>query len=304
MHYSRLLMLLVVVAGLLPGAVLAQDGGAACPVIVESAVAMAVRLCAETARDQACYGHATVEAPPQAGGPFQLAALGSMAPITHLQYVRTSPLEPAGGGWGIALLRPQANLPDAPPDQHVTLAVFGDATLEIVPDGAAGAQTISVRAGTMVVNEPSLAGMPFAGPLEDTTLSALGRLGDDLWVFVQMPDGQTGWVMTMMVTSDFGTLPTVNTTGQPVSSGPARVAAYTLTSGTGEALCGMVPGGLLVQTPTGGPDVSLTINGASLLLTPPTTLYLSAQPSSATTHGELTAVVLEGQLALAALGTT
>ncbi len=302
-RWIRFIVLVLLVSGLLPGNVLAQGSGTACPVIVQSALMMAGQLCAGTGRNQACYGHALVAAEPQPGAAIRFAALGDLADVAGIQRLTTHPLDPSTGQWGIALLKLQANLPDTLPGQNVTVVAFGDASLATVAgQGGAGAlQEVTVRAGTMVVNEPSLAGMPFAGPLGDTTLPALGRLGDDLWVYVQLPDGQRGWVMTMMVTSDFRTLPVVDATGQVVEgAGGAAGGAYVLTTGLGEPPCAQAPNGLLLQTPEGAPEVALTFNGAELLLG--STVYMTAQPSSATFNGEMTIAVLEGQATVTALG--
>jgi len=298
-----LITLGLLLGSLLPGGALAQNSGAACPVIVQSALLMTEQLCAGTGRNQACYGHALVAAEPQPGAAIRFAALGDLADVAGIQRLTTHPLDPATGQWGIALLRLQANLPDTLPGQNVTVVAFGEASLAMAagPAGAGGPQTVIVRAGTMVVNEPSLGGVPFAGPLGDTTLQALGRLGDDLWLYVQLPDGRPGWVMAMMVTSDFGTLPVVDMTGQVVeATGGAAGSAYVLTTGLGEPPCAQAPSGLLVQTPDGAANVALNFNGAEVLLG--STAYLTAQPGSATVSGELTIAVLEGQATVTALG--
>ena len=69
MKRLRVYLLLGVLAGLWigPSAVNGQGDAGACPAIVETALVVAGEACDGIGRNQACYGHATLEAEPQEG---------------------------------------------------------------------------------------------------------------------------------------------------------------------------------------------------------------------------------------------
>lgn len=98
-----------------------------CPQIVETALAAADESCADTGRNQACYGHIALTA----GLRGEVADIvfeqpGDMIDIVSLDTLRLNPMDIETGEWGVALMRLQANLPDTLPGQNVTFLMFGD----------------------------------------------------------------------------------------------------------------------------------------------------------------------------------
>ncbi len=110
---------------LAPTVLLAQDP--TCPQIVQQALAAADSVCANTGRNQACYGNVNLSAIPQPNvTDFTFSAAGDLANVTDIQQMTLSGMDTASGQWGVALLRLQANLPDTMPGQNVTFLLFGD----------------------------------------------------------------------------------------------------------------------------------------------------------------------------------
>ena len=127
--------LLTVIFLVLAPAVIAQG---TCPTLVEAALDAADELCAETGRNQACYGHFAIEAVPQADvSAFAFEKVGDIADVSRIETLRLQPMDENNQAWGIAILRLQANLPGTLPGQNVTFLLFGDVeiTNEVAADG-------------------------------------------------------------------------------------------------------------------------------------------------------------------------
>ena len=234
-----------------------QGGDAACGMIVEAALNMAGQLCADLGRNQACYGHALLEAEFRPGSEgFSFARLGDRTGLDTLDRLRLSALDETNGQWGVALLKAQASLPDTLPGQNVTLVLFGQTELGLLR-ATAGTDSgpsvaVIVLAGAVIVDQPSLAGGPLYGPLSaDTPFIAEGQSADGLWLWVRLPEGGAGWAMGMQSSGETGALPVVDESGQAVgSAGDGAATAFYFTSGMGDAPCPLAPAsGLLIQSP-------------------------------------------------------
>ncbi|MBN1967147.1 MAG: hypothetical protein JW910_21010 [Anaerolineae bacterium] len=120
----------------------------ACDAIVQQAITQLDATCAETGRNEACYGHdrVTVALRPGAAGTFD--TVGDRIALGALSRLQTSPYDPAGDVWGLALLRVQANLPETLPGQAVTFIAYGDATIEDAGDADSGPmQAVYINTG-------------------------------------------------------------------------------------------------------------------------------------------------------------
>jgi len=119
------LLIIFLTLGLLSVAVSAQADR--CPAIVQTALAAAERGCAETGRNQVCYGNAMLQAEPQPGDSrLVFRRPGDVVDVAQVRSLRLSPMDIAESVWGVALMRVQANLPDTLPGQNVTMLMFGD----------------------------------------------------------------------------------------------------------------------------------------------------------------------------------
>ena len=101
-----------------------------CTAVMQQAIALVSETCTQTGRNQVCHGYFRVEAKPQDGAPFFPFAVGDIADVLNVSTLTSAPLNESADEWGVALLRLQANLPDALPGENVTFLLLGDTTIE------------------------------------------------------------------------------------------------------------------------------------------------------------------------------
>lgn len=100
---------------------------ASCPQIVENVLQSMAQVCAETGRNQVCYGNLAIRAAFQSDAPdIQFEQVGDIAGLSAFQSLRLSPINGDTGEWGVALMRAQASVPNTIPGQNVTFVLFGD----------------------------------------------------------------------------------------------------------------------------------------------------------------------------------
>jgi hypothetical protein len=117
--FPSILILLVFVS-----TVFAQED---CPDIVAQALESAGEVCADTGRNQACYGNFDLTAELRAdASDVEFTETGDITDLTNIEGLTLSGLDEDAGTWGVAVLQVQANLPDTLPGQNVTMLLFGD----------------------------------------------------------------------------------------------------------------------------------------------------------------------------------
>lgn len=104
-------------------------------------------VCDGIGRNQACYGNrlVSVDFQPNSGLTFQQS--GDTVDLLAVRRLSTSPLNTQTRDWGIAVIKAQANLPDALPGQNVTFLLYGDTTVDN-PSPSMNAVTVSTRIGS------------------------------------------------------------------------------------------------------------------------------------------------------------
>lgn len=102
-----------------------------CSSFVNQALAQLSNNCGDLSRNSACYGFdhvmATFFAPLT---PDAFTQPNDRVDLESLQSITTSPLDVQTSQWGIAVIKAQANLPDALPGQAVTFLLLGDVHLQ------------------------------------------------------------------------------------------------------------------------------------------------------------------------------
>lgn len=124
-----------------------------CPEIVVEALRSLRDNCQALPRNVACYGNIRVEAEfRDETALMSFSQPSDVIGLESLRSIRTVPYQEQPPQWGIAVLKAQANIPEALPGQAVTLLLMGDISVENDPDYAGSSmQAIRVTAG---FNEP------------------------------------------------------------------------------------------------------------------------------------------------------
>lgn len=131
-----------------------QTPSALCANLVDQAVVAVGSLCGNLGRNLACYGNRTVAVNFRPDSNLTFNQSGDVVDLLAIQRLSTAPLDPATNDWGIAVLKAQANIPDALPGQNVTFVLFGDTTTDN-PSPDMRAVTINTRIG-----DPACVGAP------------------------------------------------------------------------------------------------------------------------------------------------
>jgi hypothetical protein len=135
-----------------------------CDQLIDAALSQTQAACDALGRNQACYGHSSVQAIPQEAANIQFVQQGDLAPISDIRSITTAALDVAAASWGVALLKAQSNLPDTLPGQNVTLLLFGDAELDdlssdmralVLRTGVAQTECENAPADALLIQSPT-----------------------------------------------------------------------------------------------------------------------------------------------------
>lgn len=269
----------------------AQEDDEACPAIVEDALEVTEERCDATSSSEVCYGNLFLEAEPHTGleDDFKLDEPGDTEAITEVRSLQLSPMDTSEEIWGVALMRVSAVLSgDNTNPEDITFLLFGDVAI----DNGVPAQTVSVLRDGNIRALPDTNSEILGTVQTGDTLVADGRLEDDSWVRVRLPDDESvsGWIFTTITDTDVEELaavePQTNTEDLDLLYGPMQ--AFYLRSGKDDAPCSEAPNsGMLIQTPEGAAEITLLMNEANVQLQ--ATAYVQAQPGE-----EMTLFVVEG----------
>ncbi len=300
MYGLRLIALLLF--GLVLSVTTATAQDSTCAPLVEQALSSVEEGCAAAGRNQACYGYVDLTATARADAEnFTFDQAGDVANVADVQSLRLSALDEVANTWGIALMRLQANLPDALPGQNVTFLLFGDVEIENAVEPTEALTTIEATStGAINVRTGPSTNFAVAGSLTTGELViANGRNADASWLRIQIPESNAlGWVSTPLVTTEdaVDTLSVVEASDQEVPLAPMQ-AFYFRTGITGTTCAEAPADGILIQTPEGAGMINIRANDVDIQLG--STAYLQAQPGA-----DMTVSVIEGEGAITADGVT
>lgn len=261
-----------------------------CPDIVQDAYLTTREMCADTGRNQACYGHDLLEAEQQPDiEDFKFDQEGDKVNVAALRSLRLSAMNVGTGEWGVALLRLRAGITDSGERRSVTLLLFGDVQIENAADSPAVTLTVTPATGDPV---PLLA-EPFSaaeqvGELKPGDIGqAVARTEDGSWMRVVLSnDEAAGWVFRPLVFHD-GNADQLQVADATVPF-YGSMQAFFLSSGMDDSQCAEAPdSGLLIQTPDGVAKVTLLINEVDVQLG--STVYFQSEPGR-----EMRVTVVEG----------
>lgn len=129
--FGKLLILGVI---LCVGVVQAQE--TLCPELVEEALSSVDEVCTDLKRNEACYGHDSLQAELFTDAEFD--TVGDIAKLLDIQRLTLSGMDVGNSVWGVTLIAMQANLPDTLPGQNVSFVLFGDVSIESEIDEPSG----------------------------------------------------------------------------------------------------------------------------------------------------------------------
>ncbi|MFW5748539.1 MAG: SH3 domain-containing protein [Chloroflexota bacterium] len=185
-----------------------------CPVIVQTALDAVAEACEPAGRNQACYGHILLAAEPHADvSRFEFEETGDLVNVGDLASLALSPMDTETGAWGVALMRLQANLPDTLPGQNVTFLVFGNSEIRnaVTPTGAPATTestpveieaVIQSNSSINVRAQPSTNSAVIDILRPNATITADGRDSAGRWIRVILPDGDSGWIFSDLLSID------------------------------------------------------------------------------------------------------
>lgn len=126
---SLRVILLTLLTSLLSIAVMAQ--GLNCPAMVQTALDSLDETCAETGRNQACYGNTLIHLEAQPDAEIEsFDQPGDTIALADVEKLTLTPLNEEAQTWGVAMMKLQANIPETLPGQNVTFLLFGDVEID------------------------------------------------------------------------------------------------------------------------------------------------------------------------------
>ena len=185
-------------------------------------------ICDSLGRNQACYGNRLVAVDFRPGSNFVFQQSGDTVNLLDVQQISTAPLDLATHNWGIAVLKAQANLPDALPGQNVTFLLFGDTTVDN-PSPDMRAVTVSTRIGDVQCADAPEAGVLIQSPEGTQVTMNLNGADVTLGSTALVTTNQNTNRMTFAVVEGTGIITAFNETrivpagektGLPLGSGP------------------------------------------------------------------------------------
>ncbi len=270
--------------GLVP-AVLAQNE---CPAIVQQAFEAVQTACANTARNQACYGNVALTATPREGvSSFTFEKVGDITDAANIQSLQLTGMNVDEGHWGVVMMKLQANIPDVLPGQNATVLLFGDVEVANAVPPTVELEATTGGAANIRRRPTADAQNVIASLAAGATVTATGRLADGTWIRIRTTGdnlGQTGWVAAGLLSStgDLNTLDVVEADSQTFSP----MQAFYLKTGFRDRPCAEAPeSGILVQGPKG---FRLNFNVNSVDISMGSTLFLQ------TAEREMRVNVVEG----------
>jgi hypothetical protein len=279
-----------------PFVALTQDGE--CTTFVKQALAATDKVCTDTGRNEACYGHISLDAQPQAqDSSFKFDAVGDKVDVARVSRLRLSPMDVKTDVWGVALLKVQADIPNSMPNTNVSVLVFGDVELEnAIPDPVFVDAVVAGPSNANIRRQPSNRAFVISSLTPTTKVQAKGQSKDGAWLYVGLPGGQgSGWVRRSLMKSAEDLTKLKELDPSLTSYGPMQ--AFYLQNGKHQTTCQNVPNdGILIQTPEGVAQVQLWINEVKIKLG--STAFIQASADTKT----MSVTTLEGAAHVEAMG--
>ena len=267
-HVLILIILLMALSSGPPSSISAQEP--TCPGLVNHAFELVDRVCDGATNNEACYGHARLDAVPQPHArSLVFSEAGDIANVADLQSLRLSAMDLDSGWWGVGVIRVRANVPNANARQDASILLFGDVGIKnaVQTPAITDEVTIWTAGGASArVRTAPYDGLVIAALLDGQVATATGRTDDGSWVRIELPDtARPGWIHASLLAKTDALLDLAVVA--PNSAEYGSMQAFTFTSGQHDAACSEAPNsGLMIQTPEGEAKVTFLINEVSINL--------------------------------------
>lgn len=207
--------------------------------------------------------------------------------------------------WGMARFRLAAYAEDSWTLVRVDGVVFGDVSVRNLAQPTP-LQDIIVQPvqGINVRRLPDEAARVLYAAGQDDVIRVAARLEDSTWLQVVSPEGEMGWIRSDALVDDVRRLPIV-AADSPLTVDAAPVFTRLQVAATSsDCVTSAVQGGLLLQTPSDAPAVSLTINGLSVTLNGTVWMTSAASDTKTVTtvyalQNDVQITIPQGQITLA-----
>jgi len=237
---------------------LAQTDEAACGELVTQALTLIADVCIGVGRNEVCYGNPTVSATLNDQSLF-FDRPGDIVPVTAIETLNTSSIDPASDEWGVVLMDVTADLPaDTEP---MRIVLFGGAQLTPTVDEPISALQTCQFTNTSAKainfrNRPNAAAFVTDVLGVSRSVEVYGQTSDGAWL-----RSSRGWINASLgdLACDGVSLSTMDEAG---ASFVAPMQSFTLRVDD-QARCESVPSGMLIQTPS-GQTASLRVNNVEL----------------------------------------
>lgn len=246
-----------------------------CPTLERAAVAEARVWCGETPSGEACYGNSPVAADAEG---FQ--AVGDRVSLRDVSAITTR-TDAEANLYGVSLLRTAAYPAESWTAQALTMILLGEVMLtEIATDAPHQVSSVTAPQGVNVRALPTEEGRIITPLFDGEKVMLTGRLADESWLQLLLPDGQTGWIVAQAIAEVPADLPFVAADSSAPDAIYEPFADFDLTTATADARCAEAwESGLLLQT-SGEEALRLRVNGEPFLLNG--TVFLQADQNGET----------------------
>lgn len=241
-----------------------QGQAATCPAIVDQALNALGNNCADLTRNNACYGYKNVSASFFQPQPIDFFTKPSdKAQLVLMKSIQTTAYDATSQGWGIAVLKVQANIPNSVPGQAVTFLLMGDAQVRnaVPADQAltpAQPVTVTVKFATLLHASPSLDSPTLTSVDPGASLAADALSADSAWARVAFQNSPAWISLDALNPNDaLNQLPAITADSR------TPMQAFYFSTGLGAASCVGAPSTVSVESPE-NIRIDLTVNGANI----------------------------------------
>ncbi len=280
-RFQRLIVVIILATLLLSSGshiTSAQDGGNTAQFIRQVLSDLGTN-CASLEHNSGCYGYQQVQAAfLDAVEDDFFSEPADRTDLTSLVTIAGSEMNVKDEIWGISILKVQANIHNALPDDHLILLSLGDITLEnaVEPETALlplEPVIITSIADAPLYKAPDVSSEQPAIATTGTSLAVDATNPDGQWLRTVYNDGERNWLAWVSIQSvdqtvDLSSLPVID------SDTYAPMQKFFLRGGSAHP--GTVPSVLLMQGPA-DTDVDIMVNGAPIRIS--STIVLRVLPN-------------------------